>query len=99
MPFLFVVVPELLMEGPGFSVAWVAIKSALGIWMVSVALMGYVIAHINVLQRVLFFIAGAAMFAPHSLIDIGFPVAVPGIVLVVVLVGMEWTKQKQQSAA
>ncbi|MEK9678012.1 MAG: TRAP transporter fused permease subunit [Rhodospirillaceae bacterium] len=99
VPFLFVVVPELLMEGPGFSVAWVAIKSALGIWMVSVALMGYVIAHINVLQRVLFFIAGAAMFAPHSLIDFGFPVAVPGIVLVVVLVGMEWTKQKQQSAA
>jgi TRAP transporter 4TM/12TM fusion protein len=99
VPFLFVVVPELLMEGPGLSVAWVAIKSALGIWMISVALMGYVIAHISVTQRVLFFIAGAAMFVPDSLIDIGFPVAVPGIVLAVVLVGMEWTKQKQQSVA
>jgi len=99
VPFLFVVVPELLMEGPGLSVAWVAIKSALGIWMISVALMGYVIAHISVIQRVLFFIAGAAMFVPDSLIDIGFPVAVPGIVLAVVLVGMEWTKQKQQSVA
>ncbi len=98
VPFLFVVVPELLMEGPALSVAWVAIKSALGIWMISVALMGYVIAHINVIQRVLFFVAGAAMFAPDSVVDLGLPVAIAGIVLAVILAGMEWTKQKQQSA-
>jgi TRAP transporter 4TM/12TM fusion protein len=81
VPFLFVTTPELLMEGGTLSIALVTGKTMLGIWFVSSAVMGYLIRHINIAYRSLLAIAGALMFVPDKLLDIGIPLALIGLTL------------------
>jgi TRAP transporter 4TM/12TM fusion protein len=81
VPFLFVAVPELLMEGDAISIALVTSKTMLGIWFVSAAVMGYLIRHINWLMRALLALAGAGMFIPDQLLEIGIPPALIGLLL------------------
>ena len=97
VPFLFVVVPELLMRGDAISIFLVTGKSILGIWFVSVAVMGYAIRHISPLMRVLFAIAGAGMFVPDKILNIGIPLALIGIVLGGALIALDWTRNRQAS--
>ena len=92
VPFLFVAVPELLMVGESVDILLVTGKTVLGIWFVSVAMMGYVIGPINIATRALFIIAGAGMFIPDRFLDIGIPLAVVGLALGAILMGMEYTR-------
>ena len=95
VPFLFVFVPELLMLGSIFGILFVFAKSILGIWLVSVALMGYLIRPISLTKRILFAIAGTGMFVPENIIDLGFPISLIGLFIAVVTFGLEW-KQKTE---
>tara|TARA_B100000315_G_scaffold229372_1_gene238906 strand:- start:5978 stop:7924 length:1947 start_codon:yes stop_codon:yes gene_type:complete len=95
VPFLFVVVPELLMEGDAVSILLITGKSILGIWFISVAVMGYAMGHINPLTRVLFAIAGAGMFMPDKILNIGIPLALIGVILGGALIGVEWMRNRQ----
>jgi TRAP transporter 4TM/12TM fusion protein len=81
VPFLFVATPELLMEGDALSIALVTGKTIIGIWFVSAAVMGYLIRHINFGYRALLALAGAAMFFPDGILDIGIPPALIGFFL------------------
>ena len=81
VPFLFVATPELLMEGDALSIALVTGKTIIGIWFVSAAVMGYLIRHINFGYRALLALAGAAMFFPDGILDIGIPLAFIGFIL------------------
>ena len=98
VPFLFVVVPELLMEGSYIAILWVFIKTALGIWMVSVSFMGYVMRPLSWLNRALLLMAGATMFMTDGLGEIGVPPAILGLVLAGVLVGIEWNAGRRQAS-
>jgi len=95
VPFLFVAVPELLMVGKAIDIMLVTSKSILGIWFVSVAMMGYVIGPISIVVRALFIIAGAGMFMPDRFLDIGIPLAAIGSVLGVILMSLEYTGNRR----
>ena len=95
VPFLFVVVPELLMLGSTFGILFVFAKSILGIWLVSVALMGYLIRPISLTKRILFAIAGTGMFVPENIIDLGFPISLIGLFIAIVTFGLEWRKKTE----
>jgi len=99
VPFLFVVVPELMMKGDALSIILVTGKSILGIWFVSIAVMGYAIRHIKLPVRVLFAIAGAGMFMPDKILSIGVPLGLIGIILGGGLYGLEWLRNRQASPA
>jgi TRAP transporter 4TM/12TM fusion protein len=81
VPFLFVATPELLMEGDAVSIALVTGKTILGIWFVSAAVMGYLIRHINLGMRILMALAGAAMFVPDGILEIGVPIPLIGLIV------------------
>jgi TRAP transporter 4TM/12TM fusion protein len=81
VPFLFVATPELLMEGDAVSIALVTGKTILGIWFVSGAVMGYLIRHINLGMRILMALAGAAMFVPDGILEIGVPIPFIGLIV------------------
>jgi TRAP transporter 4TM/12TM fusion protein len=81
VPFLFVATPELLMEGDAVSIALVTGKTILGIWFVSAAVMGYLIRHINLGMRILIALAGAAMFVPDGILEIGIPIPLIGLIV------------------
>jgi TRAP-type uncharacterized transport system fused permease subunit len=89
VPFLFVVEPELLMVGTITNITLVFTKSIFGIWLISVALMGYVIQPINNIKRVLFGVAGIGMFLPDSVINIGAPMALIGLIIGIITLGYE----------
>ncbi len=89
VPFLFVAIPELLMIGDPMSIALETIKAVFGIWLVSVAIMGYIIRPINLSMRLLFVAAGAGIFIPDRYLDIGLPLAVLGAVLGIGLSAVE----------
>ena len=81
VPFLFVATPELLMEGDAVSIALVMGKTILGIWFVSAAVMGYLIRHINLGMRILIALAGAAMFVPDGILEIGISIPLIGLIV------------------
>ena len=95
VPFLFVVVPELLMLGSTFGILFVFAKSILGIWLVSVALMGFLIRPISPTKRILFLIAGTGMFVPENFVDLGFPISLIGLFMAVVTCALEWRQKTE----
>jgi len=94
VPFLFVVVPELLMVGQITSILLVFAKSVFGIWLISVALMGYVIQPINLTKRALFGLAGTGMFLPDTIFSIGIPFAIIGSIIGLATLGYEWLNSR-----
>ena len=93
VPFLFVVVPELLMVGTVIDIFLVFIKSVLGIWLVSVGLMGYIIGPINLFKRTIIMLAGAGMFVPENITEFSIPISLSGLVISIVVVGFEWQRR------
>jgi len=59
VPFLFVLSPTLLLIGPPGAVALALVTAVLGIWLVSIAVVGYFMRSIGVAMRILFALSGA----------------------------------------
>ncbi len=64
VPFLFVSSPTLLMQGPPLEVALAAGTAIMGVYLVSVAVAGFMTRPINLLLRVGFALAGVALMVP-----------------------------------
>jgi len=95
VPFLFVVVPELLMVGSTMSILLIFVKSVFGIWLISVTLMGYVIQPINIVKRALFGIAGVGMFLPDTIFNAGIPLAIIGLLIAIGTIGYEFINSRK----
>ena len=83
------------MLGSTFGILFVFAKSILGIWLVSVALMGYLIRPISLTKRILFAMAGTGMFVPENIIDLGFPISLFGLFIAVVTFALEWRQKTE----
>ena len=92
IPYIFVLSPELLMiNGTAFSITTAAITAIIGMWGLSVAMIGYCIRNTNTIQRILFFVGGIL------LIDPGFTTDIVGIVILVAM--FMWQKMQNKSDA
>lgn len=89
VPFMFVIAPELMLDGPLWLISQTAVTAILGVWMVSAGFVGYFSRHMSPLYRSLFVIAGAAMMLPASAISYGIWTDVGGLALAVLLVVRE----------
>jgi TRAP transporter 4TM/12TM fusion protein len=72
VPFLFAFSPSLILIGAPLMIAWAILTAALGVWLVSAALAGYLVARLSPLERCLFGLAGLAALVPAG----AFPGAV-----------------------
>lgn len=90
IPYIFVLNPVLLMiDVTAVGLIQPLITAVIGMWGLSVSLIGYFYAPINVVNRVLFFVGGLCMIDPGSLTDI------IGIVLLSILAFIQFKKAKK----
>ncbi|MDE0335207.1 MAG: hypothetical protein OXI64_09630, partial [Defluviicoccus sp.] len=89
VPFLFVLSPELMMQGSALAVVHAAAAAVGGVWLVSVGVIGYFTRPLDPARRVGFGAAGLALLLPAGAFagagwsDIG------GLALAAALIGYE----------
>ena len=86
VPFLFVLAPELLMEGSALEIIHTAATAVIGVWLVSAGFMGFFAKRLGTVQRVLFLAAGLLLFFPAGGVSYGIWTDVAGACLAGVLV-------------
>lgn len=64
VPFLFVLSPTLLLIGPADAVALAVVTATLGIWLVSIAVIGYFVRPLGAGMRIAFAVAGLLALIP-----------------------------------
>ena len=86
VPFLFVLAPELLMEGSALEIIYTAATAVIGVWLVSAGFMGFFARPLGTPHRVLFMAAGLLLFFPAGGVSYGIWTDVAGAGLAGVLV-------------
>jgi TRAP-type uncharacterized transport system fused permease subunit len=76
LPFMFVLSPTLLMIGTPAAIAYDAVTAFIGVYMVTVGIVGFFQRELSPLTRVIMTVAGAAAILPDSHIGL----AIPGII-------------------
>lgn len=70
VPYIFVLAPELLMINATVpTILYSAVTAIIGMWGVSIAMIGFCQNLLNVVQRVLFFVGGLCMIIPGTMTD------------------------------
>lgn len=90
IPFLFVASPTLLLQGETLAVTGAIITALFGVWLVSAAVVGYIVRQMSASTRALFAIAGFMLFLPADAIPYGHIVDLAGFVLGGLLVAKEF---------
>ncbi len=85
VPFLFVLAPELLMEGSALEITHTAATAVIGVWLVSAGFMGFFARPLGTADRVLFMAAGFLLFFPAGGVSYGIWTDVAGACLAGVL--------------
>jgi len=85
VPFLFVLAPELLMEGSALQIIHTAATAVVGVWLVSAGFMGFLARPLGTAHRVLFMAAGLLLFFPAGGVSYGIWTDVAGACLAGVL--------------
>lgn len=71
VPYIFVLAPELLMiNATPMAITYAAVTAVVGMWGVSMAMIGFCQNLLNIFQRLLFFVGGICMIIPGSMTDI-----------------------------
>lgn len=71
VPYIFVLSPEILMiDATVVTITFSAITALIGMWGVSIAMIGFCENLLSVVQRVLFFIGGLCMIIPGMITDV-----------------------------
>lgn len=70
VPYIFVLAPELLMiDATPFTITFACATAIIGMWGVSVAMIGFCRSKLSFLQRLLFFVGGLNMIIPGAVTD------------------------------
>jgi TRAP transporter 4TM/12TM fusion protein len=98
VPFLFVLSPTLLLIGPAGDVALAVATAALGIWLVSIGVIGYFMRPVGAGLRALFAAAGLLALIPATAFPGAVITDIVGAALGAVLLGREiWVVRWRQS--
>jgi TRAP transporter 4TM/12TM fusion protein len=89
VPFLFVVAPELMMQGPVWLILQTASTAIFGVWMISAGFVGYFSRPLDLVHRAMFVAAGILLMLPASAIQNGVWTDIAGVAFAVLLVVKE----------
>jgi TRAP transporter 4TM/12TM fusion protein len=90
IPFLFILSPSLLMQGSPSEILYSAAITVIGVWFISVGLIGYFVMPIGVLKRLAFIAAGLVSMSPAVLLPAPFLINLAGILAGGLLIAFEW---------
>jgi TRAP transporter 4TM/12TM fusion protein len=96
IPFLFVLSPELVLQGSVFGIALVVVTAIAGVWLVSVGSVGFLMRPLSVAVRVLFVAAGLGLLFPASAFEGALWSDLAGLALAVVLILVEWNATRRR---
>ena len=95
VPFLFATAPALIMADDWIHVAIAAVTAGLGVYAVTMAIVGYAAAPLAAPSRAGFAVAGIALLLPHSLFDGAAIVTAAGLAVAAAL----WLRTRGRAAA
>jgi TRAP transporter 4TM/12TM fusion protein len=98
VPFLFVLSPELLLNGTAGAITLVLITAVMGVWLVSIGVAGYFTRPIVPAMRILFVLVGLAAMVPSSAFAGAIYTDIAGVAMGVLLLGIEWTASRRTAA-
>ena len=96
VPFMFVVAPELLMQGSVWLVTQTAATAIAGVWMVSAGFAGYFTRPLDPARRALFAACGIAMMIPAGAIANGVWTDIAGAAAAAALIAGETMAARRQ---
>jgi TRAP transporter 4TM/12TM fusion protein len=96
LPFLFVLTPSLLMDGSWTEILLNFSRVAFGIWLGTIAAVGYGLRPLRPAGRVIYaVIALAVVLPPETFVD-AILINVAGIGTAAALLGLDWARQRKQ---
>jgi TRAP transporter 4TM/12TM fusion protein len=98
VPFLFVASPALLMQGDWFDIGLAFVTASIGIYLVSVGVVGFMIRPVGPVMRVLYAVAGLALMIPANAFDGAIWTDIGGFALGAILVGREFAAARRPAA-
>jgi TRAP-type uncharacterized transport system fused permease subunit len=99
VPFLFVASPSLILIGRPEVIAEAVITAFLGVWLVSIAVVGYFVRSIGWPLRIAFGIFGLLALIPASAVPYGILKDLAGVVGGIALIGYEIMRQRARVSA
>ncbi len=95
VPFIFVLSPNLIMRGHPLDIAVAFISAVIGVWLGSVAMMGYFLRPVAPMMRIVYGIVGAGLLAPAQAYEGGDLVRISAAAVAVALIAMEFRARHQ----
>jgi TRAP-type uncharacterized transport system fused permease subunit len=89
VPFLFVLSPTLLLRGEPGQIILNVITAFVGVYIVSIAVVGYFTRRLNAIHRVGFALAGLLAMAPDTTFPFGGLISLAGALLGALMIGSE----------
>ena len=99
VPFMFVLSPNLIMQGKPLDIAIAAITAFLGVWIATAGVLGYVFRPMNMLMRGVYIGAGVAMMVPNQAFPHAIYLEIAGFVVAATVIGSELFARRQVKAA
>ncbi len=100
LPFMFVIAPTLLMIGKPSAIIYDTLTALVGVYYVTVGIVGYFQREIGWPLRILMIATGAAAFLPDSTIGLAFPGAISaaGLLIGGAVLAVEYVSHRRQAA-
>lgn len=99
IPFVFVLSPNLLMQGEAVQVLTALVLACIGVWIASCGFIGYLFRPIGAAFRLLFVAAGLALLVPGDAFTYGVAINVTGGILAFLLIGREYMARRNGAVA
>jgi TRAP-type uncharacterized transport system fused permease subunit len=90
IPFMFVISPTLLMRGNPFLIVFNFITALAGTCLVSMAVIGYFLRRLGVLDRIIFAATGLALLSPTTSFKLSIVLNALGLAVAILLAGREY---------
>ena len=98
IPFLFAYSPTLILIGEPIAIAVAAITAAIGVWLVSVGVVGYFMRPLGAFRRAIFAASGAALLIPAGAFKGAYFTDVIGALVAAVILISEWFAVRRNQA-
>jgi TRAP transporter 4TM/12TM fusion protein len=94
VPFLFVASPTLILIGSPAEIAQAIVTAFIGVWLVSIGMVGYFVRPLGWPSRILFGLGGILALIPAGAFTGGYWTDIIGVVMGIVLIGYEIMRQR-----
>jgi TRAP transporter 4TM/12TM fusion protein len=98
LPFLFVLTPSLLMDGSWTEIVLNFSRVTLGIWLGTIAAVGFSFARLNPVGRAIYAVISLAVVLPPEAFSGAIWINVAGVTAAIVLLAIDWLRGKKGAA-